>query len=453
MRLTTSLSIGLAILLAALCNPALAGPAPVVGQVVTHAMLEQGRGIPPGEYRIRWRSASRCLGEQRPTLFEPPYLVLLEQDCRTGARQPERYIPGLPFGSPDWFWAVPLGGGKLALVRYSGCLTRARGVVLGAPRMNFEKCGTRGDRFAPREHMVNLPEDQRFELAATSGPSGFNLISSRDCVVTREGRSDPGADLLAWSCNGSANQEIELVYVGPLPEDLQGEHQTAMDRYYATSGTPRPVATPAATQSGTTIANIPAGTELVLGALAKPRGQAAASSVAKAGMLKSYALSPAGGALEVNTGQSLTLDMEAAVSQQSIALTGPWDRWQVNVPYRFAVTGLRKVAVECELRNAAGQPTGRRTALADVDGPSAGTLSIGIAASSDSAADMASADCKVALTGMRDGIDWEAWTFPETGAPNGWAVWVREAGKSRWWTGASFRQDYSMHFAVSLPQN
>jgi hypothetical protein len=107
--------------------------------------------------------------------------------------------------------------------------------------------------------------------------------------------------------------------------------------------------------------------------------------------------------------------------------------------------------VECQLRDRSGQTVITQRQVARLGGPSAGMLKIGISASTEEAATVTSVQCKVSLAGERAGTDWEAWTFPETGAPNGWAVWVREAAKSRWWTGAAFRQDYALKFETDLP--
>lgn len=424
---------------------------PIPGQVLTAAMIDPEIGVPAGEYRIRWRQANRCLEERQPILFDLGFMRLSDRDCETvSATTP----PGSRYlwrNDRSWLWIVPVGGGSVALLRRGGCYTRARNVVFGAPRINVERCGEGGGSRNWRIDLVDLPPDQRFRLVNVDGRSGFNLVSYNDCVVTRNGSTNPNTDMLAWSCNGSADQQIELIYFAPLSPELEDKRRFAMDRYYETSGRPRPVARPTSPPAAGVTLSVPLDTNAVLNALRQPKSPqaAGAASINQSAVLS---LMPPDGPRAIGLQSGLSLDMGVSTNADDLVLAGPLDRWHVSLPYRFAVEGIKAMQVECLLRDSAGQTIITQRQISHLGGPSAGMLKIGISASSDEANVVTSVQCKVALSGERAGTDWEAWTFPESGAPNGWAVWVREAAKSRWWTGAAFRQDYALRFETELPR-
>lgn len=435
-------------------QPALAQKAPVVGMPITPDMLLPGQGIPAGEYRLRARDAGLCLGELPAAGFEKAHLGLFAEDCSPDPAAIQRPSPP-PRSRFDRSKVsiVPLGNGSFAVWKTYYCLTLARGVLIGARRADFERCGTPGRNSATE--FIRLPNDQRFVLGNYNDGQGFSLrsmdASFRDCLVLRDGSRAAGADIINWRCDGSQGQRYDLIYLGPLWGDLEREYRSAM-AYYGERN-PTPATTPGA--SGTVVMTADPGA--MLGVLsksgAKPAARPDLAGSVNTGALRQARLFPDKGPAPVGIPAPLSLDMGVPVTDRAIDLTDRWDRWRLEVPYRFAVEGVKAVSAECEVRDVGGQILGERSVIQQIDGPSAGMLSIGIPATSDIAGQAATADCKVALSGERAGTDWEAWTFPENGAPNGWAVWVREAGKSRWWTGAGFRQDYSMHFAVSLPQN
>lgn len=436
-------------------QPAHAQKPPVIGMPITPDMMIEGQGLPAGEYRLRARDAGTCLGEMPPSGFSKAHLGLFPEDCSADPAQVQLPSP------PPRFMAdrskvsiVPLGNGHYVIWRYYYCLTLARGVLIGARRADFETCGAPGRNRTVE--FIRLPNDQRFQIVGNTTGQGFTLrsldASFRDCLVPRDGSRAASTDIINWRCDGSQSQRFDLIYMGPLWPGLQREYQSAMAYYRERN--PAPASTPAA-PGGTVVMTADPGA--MLGVLSKggaaPAARPDLSGSVNAGALRQASLAPDKGPAPVGIPSPLSLDMGVPVTDRPIDLTDRWDRWRLEVSYRFAVEGLKAVSAECEVRDAGGRILGERSVIQQIDGPSAGTLSIGIPATSDAAAQAAMADCKLSLSGERAGTDWEAWTFPEAGAPNGWAVWVKEAGKSRWWTGPDFRQDYSLHFAVSLPQN
>ncbi len=420
-------------------------------QAAVSTGVEVRQGVPPpGRYRVQSRSAGKCLGWVVQGI-RTPFLGLMTREC---GNDPNANLQSTDArrGPSDHssFYIVPITRLAFAVYHYGECLTKARNVIIGPASIDYVRCGAGSE--VRQSGLLAVPDDQRFRMSQM--PDGgvriypvANRTASRRLVLTvRDNGTAPGTDIIAWPFNQSNDQTFDLIYMGPLSEELQVEYRAAMAAADARAPeTPEDPALPVEAISaryasaGTPAAAVSAKAGLFRAA----NGIGNSADGTNINALRASAPLPPPTEISMTTG--FALDM--GVSPASATLDAPSARaeWRLAIPYRFAVEGLKAASVSCVLEDANGAPVGERTARLDVNGPSAGTLLIGIPRREGTTASPVKTECQASLGGERAGTDWEAWTFAAPAMPSGWDVYVKEAGKSRFWTGAPFQPGFSLH--------
>lgn len=196
--------------------------------------IAQGRGPRPGVYRIRSVLSGRCIVVSGSGTNPPAETW----DCENQ--------DGWQHGGFNNHWVVlphPSGGFTLRghpqrlrfdnerprrAGEYASCLSVARGVILGAPRIELQPCDTqRGD-------WVYVGADyQRFFVLPAGGRS--NLLASAEagdaseCINLYNGGRGDGTGVIRWPCAQTSDQMWELEWYGVITpnyeEDLLREGQ------------------------------------------------------------------------------------------------------------------------------------------------------------------------------------------------------------------------------------
>ncbi len=98
--------------------------------------------LAPGYYRIRGLESGLCVGAKEAAGLEARHLVL--RPCDTNFLN---YMAIIPVRSaPETYTVRPFAYARMSTVRtrLDYCITRARGVIAGAPRTDIQPCGFRG---------------------------------------------------------------------------------------------------------------------------------------------------------------------------------------------------------------------------------------------------------------------------------------------------------------------
>ncbi|HEX4848934.1 MAG TPA: hypothetical protein VFV30_12390, partial [Novosphingobium sp.] len=200
-------------------------PAQRVAQPVSNPLtaaqqkaISQGKALRPGVYRLRSVHSGGCLA----TNFAVPRFLFQLSSCGT------ELIGNMYYGDDGLNLAIlphPAGGytvrsahpaylgwvqnGLRAPVNgeYGNCLTVARGVILGAPRIELLPCDSAGD------WTRTGADDQRF-FFLPSGPGTYQIAlaltgDGTDCWALRNGSRDSQTDVIRWQCNRTADQMWE----------------------------------------------------------------------------------------------------------------------------------------------------------------------------------------------------------------------------------------------------
>lgn len=438
----------LAALLAVALIPSAAFAQAEAGAAAPSVSVRQGVP-PPGRYRIESRSSGKCLGWVVAGVRQP-FLGLMRTACSNDPRADLR-ASGRGEGPFDHasVYIVPITSSTMVIVDHGECLTRARGVLIGAPSIDYVNCGEGHGYSVLYNGLAAVPEDQRFRMSQSADGAvriyPLGLFSSRTlpCFTVRDNGTNPGTDVISWACHAGADQEFDLIWMGPLSPALQREYDAAM----AAERIRRPEPEPPAILPRGGLAGVSAtGGALApakLGGLRAAPSLAGTAALATPQALRAALQLPPPARLAV--AQGFSLDTGMAVTQATLEVPHNRAAWQLAVPYRFAVEGITAALIECSLYDAEGARIGERAQRVEIAGPSAGTLLFGVPRSdAASTAPAASSECFATLGGVREGIDWEAWTFASPAAASGWDVFVKEAGKSRFWTGAPFLPGFSL---------
>ncbi len=183
----------------------------------------------PGYYRIRALESGRCAGVAEGSGFQASHLVL--RSCDDNARPFYNYVAVIPVRGYDRLYTIrPYSFSQLSSAavrtRLEYCVTRARGVVAGAPRADLQPCGFHGRSVSWCEAGA---ADQLFSffLVASGPPPSYRISfygtpgASPVWDVRDHGRN-LGDDILLFAVTGGANQLFELMFDRPLdtPDDI-----------------------------------------------------------------------------------------------------------------------------------------------------------------------------------------------------------------------------------------
>lgn len=188
--------------------------------------IAQGKALRPGVYRIRSVLSGRCIVVSS-TGANPPAETW---DCDRD--------DGWQHSGFNNHWVVlphPAGGytvrghpQRLSFANerprrvgeYASCLSVARNVVLGAPRIELQPCDAQNG-----DWMQVGPDYQRFFMQQT-GPRSYMLASTEvgdasECVNLREGGRGDGTGVIRWPCARTPDQMWELEWYGVITPDYE----------------------------------------------------------------------------------------------------------------------------------------------------------------------------------------------------------------------------------------
>lgn len=183
--------------------------------------LAQGRSLRPGVYRMRSLHSGLC-AVISDTGANPP---METWDCNRD--------DGWQHAGFNNHWVVlphPAGGytlrGHPQRLRFEGgrperlgefgnCLTVARGVLIGAARIELRPCDVQNGDW--NQAGVN---DQRFfihrESARTHWVSVAEVGDAPECITLRDNGRGGGTGVIRWQCNRTPDQMWEFEWMGPV---------------------------------------------------------------------------------------------------------------------------------------------------------------------------------------------------------------------------------------------
>lgn len=189
--------------------------------------LFQGKGMRPGVYRFRSLHSGLC-AVVSDTGATPP---LETWDC-------DRDDGWQHAGYNNYWVVIPhrAGGytvrGNNTRLRFAGqrpegpgeltaCMTVARGVLIGAPRIELRSCEAAG----PDWTWAGAP-DQRFMIRKSGRDTvEFRLLTggqeSLDCWALRESGRNGGTGVIQWTCNNTPDQLWQAVWMGPIAPQFE----------------------------------------------------------------------------------------------------------------------------------------------------------------------------------------------------------------------------------------
>lgn len=169
--------------------------------------------LPPGLYQLRAENADKCVGMVPTWGAEVAHLVLVE--CT-----PDTVLAFIqnPFHNSAYTVRIPSLASDRG--RYTHCVTRARGVLIGAQRLDVLPCETPANATSWRQ----AGEGDQIHFMPYENTGLFQIESGgwgprRRCWDVRGSSMNVGADLLVFECHGRANQKFELIYVSPLSDE------------------------------------------------------------------------------------------------------------------------------------------------------------------------------------------------------------------------------------------
>jgi hypothetical protein len=197
-------------------------------QEQNHNLYNQ-HGIPPGLYQLRASQSDKCVGVAPAWGAEVAHLVLV--DCT-----PETVLAFIPFpyrfhpgfsgdGSPYMGYTIRVPSMASDRGRYTHCVTKARGVVFGSPRLDVLPCET-GNAGLPWQQTDG---SDQVHSVSDKGAEVFEVIwgwtrgnINDKCWDVRDSGVANGTDLLLNGCRRRVNQQFELVFVSPLSDEEMG---------------------------------------------------------------------------------------------------------------------------------------------------------------------------------------------------------------------------------------
>lgn len=186
--------------------------------------LDQSRAFRPGIYRFRSLHSGLCLTADINSVLVTYRCVAPESEVVFHARQQMFVLPHPGGGYTVRLWTDR--GGKHTLFRnerawqpgvLGNCLTIARGVIFGAPRIEGLPCDASGGDWTSAGAL-----DQRVRILAT-GPDTvqFALVEAtdaQDCWVLRAAGRQDLTEVIRWQCARTPDQLWQAEWLAPLPE-------------------------------------------------------------------------------------------------------------------------------------------------------------------------------------------------------------------------------------------
>lgn len=173
--------------------------------------------LAPGYYKIRGLESGLCVGVQPAAGLEAGHLPL-----RTCDNNFLNYVAIIPVRAQPMTYTIrPFAYARASNVstRLEYCVTRARGVVVGAPRTDIQPCGFRGAGASWCEAGA-VDQVFVFERMSPGPPPSFRVSHRQAGRATywdvRDHGRDAGTDVLLFNPTGGANQLFELAYDRPL---------------------------------------------------------------------------------------------------------------------------------------------------------------------------------------------------------------------------------------------
>ncbi|MFN3515760.1 MAG: PAN domain-containing protein [Novosphingobium sp.] len=190
--------------------------------------IAQGKGPRPGVYRIRSVLSGRCIVVSSAGANPPAETW----DCEN--RDTWQH------GGFNNHWIVlphPSGGFTLRghpqrlrfenqrpprVGEYGSCLSVARGVILGAPRIELQPCETPGG-----DWVYTAADYQRFFLVPI-GQRAFLIGSAEvgdasECLSLYNGGRGDGTGVIRWPCARTSEQMWELEWYGAIAPDYEND--------------------------------------------------------------------------------------------------------------------------------------------------------------------------------------------------------------------------------------
>lgn len=219
-----------------------ATPVARVAQPVTSQLTEpqkralaQGKAVRPGFYRFRSLHSGMC-GASAHVLSTPPLVTL---NCTTHPGLASFAVLPHPAGGytirshPSRYG---YDGERLNSASELGnCLTVARNVLIGAPRIELRPCDVTGTDWTRAG-----ADDQRFFISKV-GSDTFQVMLAEvgdgaDCWVLREGGRNEGTEVIRWQCARTPDQLWQLQWIEPLNTSLEAGLLAATEWYRTSSG-------------------------------------------------------------------------------------------------------------------------------------------------------------------------------------------------------------------------
>jgi hypothetical protein len=208
--------------------------------------LFQGQATRPGVYQFSSLLSGLCLSVTATSANPPLYTHncgFFNQEGRFPNQQRLVVLPHPSGGYTVRLWPArhsfrqrPFDGAQpLRTGEIGNCLTVARGVLLGAPRIEARPCDVTGNDWTT----AGAP-DQRFAIRQVGNNTvEFRLltgnVSSLDCWTLRNSGRAVGTEVIQWQCNRTPDQLWQAQFVEPIP---QGDESRLLEltNWYRTPG-------------------------------------------------------------------------------------------------------------------------------------------------------------------------------------------------------------------------
>ncbi len=215
-----------------------AGVARPSGTTLTQAqrkMIAQAGAVRPGYYRLRSLHAGLC-GSTIGIDDNPPF-----QLGRCDAHRGFNNFAVLPHpGTGYTLRSHPTRYGYSqerdnTSSELGNCLTTARNVLIGAPRIELRPCDVTGTDWSRAG-----AGDQRFFIQKIGSDTYQIALSelgdSTDCWVLRDGGRNEGTEVIRWQCARTPDQLWQLEWAGPLEPALEARLLDQTGWYRTPSG-------------------------------------------------------------------------------------------------------------------------------------------------------------------------------------------------------------------------
>lgn len=219
-----------------------ATPAQRVAQPVVTALTDQqkkaiaqGSAVRPGFYRLRSLHSGLCAASVH-VLASPPLVANAcsqHEGLNTFAILPHPAGGYTVRSAPRRYGYQGIRENTAA--ELGNCLTVARNVLLGAPRIELMPCDVTGTDWTragagDQRFFVQKAGSDTYQVALTEVGDGA------DCWVLRDGGRDEGTEVIRWQCARTPDQLWQLQWAGPIDAVLEARLLAESNWYRTPSG-------------------------------------------------------------------------------------------------------------------------------------------------------------------------------------------------------------------------